>query len=352
MSTKTKTAKTATKNTVDHSILPDGTPVVFTELRTPVDGELQVQKGVVIYVAGYNEDDKSYNVSHTPNGVMVETLYREEFRLAAEEETKSSATAFKKAKTAAEADSGSSKPKIKDKAGKTVTVKPVKAVKAPKPTPEPLAPVKLYKSVSTFVAESGGLIEAAVALVDRSGKTEITLGAILGKIQETSAHEAIEDADGNPKYGTGFVGFGKFVEEHLGMKYRKALYLIGNYAKLTELGIPEKQVLGIPWTKLVLALSAMTEDNMEEVLAEAKAKPYGEFKAAVKKRIVDGGGTQHGNSKAEQVTFTFKLHNDKALAMQEALAAAKTQLGIEGTDVFANSQAIDLIMSEWMSMKD
>lgn len=350
--------KTATKTAAPAAVakVANGTPIVFTELRTPVEGELQIEAGVVVYISSFNDDDGSYNISKTPNGLSVETLYFEEFRLATAAEISAVKKATgKPAKTAAEADSGTSKPKVKDKAGKTVTkakaVKPAKVAKVKKPEPEPIGPVKLLTGVKTLITEAGGLIEAAISLVDRSGRTEFSLGGVLGKIQETAAFEDLKDAEGQPLYGVGHLGFGKFVELHLGMKYRKATYLIGNYTKLTNLGITEKQILGIPWTKLVLAASAITEGNMDEVLAEAKAKPFSEFKASIKKRIVDGGGTQHGNSKADQVTFTFRLHNDKADVATEALAKAKTELGIEGSDPVSNSAAFDHIMSEWMSMK-
>ena len=358
----TKAAKTAPA--VAAEILADGTPVVFTELRTPVEGELQIEAGVVVYISSHNEDDGSYNISKTPNGLGVETLYREEFRLATPEESAKGAEVAKVTKAAkvkqitdAEADSGTKTKKTKDKAGKTVKVKAVKPakvakVKKVKPEPEPIGPVKLLTGVKAIITESGGLIEAAEILSDRSGRTEFSLGGVLAKIQETNAFEDIKGADGQPKYGTGHVGFGKFVEMHLGMKYRKAIYLSGNYTKITNLGITEKQILGIPWSKLVLVVSAITEGNADELLAEAKAKPYAEFKDSVKKRLVDGGGSLHGNTKASLVTFTFKLHNDKGDVAVAALTKAREELGLDEKDPTANSQAFDHIVSEWMSMKD
>ncbi len=351
---KKSAAKKQAPEKAPEAIIEDGTAIVFTELRTPVDGELNIEAGVVVFISSFNNDDQSYNISKTPNGVAVETLYREEFRLATSDEVAALETTTKAAKksgkTAAEADNGKTKGK-KDAAGKTVTTKTAKAPKLAKPAPEPLPPVKLYKSVSALVTESGGLIEAAISLVDRSGATDFTLGAILGKIQETGEFENLKDSDGNPLYGTGFVGFGKFVELHLGMKYRKATYLIGNYTKISGLGITEKQIHGIGWSKLVLVSSAITEANADELIAEAKAKPYAEFKAAVKKRLVDGGGNLHGNSKASMTTYTFRLHNDKAQVADEALSKAKAELGIEGNDISSNSQALDHILSDWMSMK-
>lgn len=357
-----KAAKAAPAAAVAADIIADGTAIVFTELRTPIQGDLQIEAGVVVYISSFNADDKSYNIAKTPNGLAVETLYREEFRLATDEESAKGAEVAKATKVAkvksitdAEADSGK---KTKDKAGKTVRVKAekpakvAKVAKAKKPEPEPIGPVKLLTGVKAIITESGGLIEAAEILSDRSGRTEFSLGGVLAKIQETNAFEDLKDAEGQPKYGTGHVGFGKFVEMHLGMKYRKAIYLSGNYTKITNLGITEKQILGIPWSKLVLVVSAITAENSDELIAQAKATPYAEFKASVKKRLVDGGGTQHGNSKAQLVTFTFKLHNDKGDVAIAALTKAREELGLDEKDPTANSQAFDHIISEWMSMKD
>lgn len=359
-----KPAAKTTAKAVPAGVIEDGAAVVFTELRTPVEGELNIEPGVVLYVSSFNEDDQSYNISKTPNGVAVETLYREEFRIATPEESATGAEVAKVAKAAkvkaiteAEADSGSSK-KSKDKAGKTVVkvkgVKPVKVakVKKVKPEPEPIGPVKLLAGVKAIITESGGLIEAAEILSDRSGRTEFSLGGVLAKIQETNAFEDLKDAEGQPKYGTGFIGFGRFVEMHLGMKYRKATYLSGNYTKITNLGITEKQILGIPWSKLVLVVSAITAENSDEIIAEAKSTPFAEFKASIKKRLVEGGGNLHGNTKAQLVTFTFKLHNDKGDVAIAALTKAREELGIDEKDPTANSQAFDHIVSEWMSMKD
>lgn len=365
--------KTAAKAAAQaEAIVPDGTEVVFTGFAAPIQGVSELSIGDRLYITSRNEDDGSYNVAKTPKGIAVDTLFRSEFRLGSEAATAaetanagknggapiSKATAkklgLKGGTTDAEADAGTKTTgkAAKDKDGRTVVA--AKPAKAPKPEPEPMAPVKLVGSAKTIAAEyNGDLVKAALILTERAESTDYTLGGVLAKIHETAAFEGILDAEGQPKYGTGHAGYGKFTELHLGMKYRKATYLEGIYTTCVRLGITEKQIAGIGWSKLKESLSSLTEENKDEILAEAKALPFDQFKAAMKKRVVNGGGKVHGNTNtADLTTFTFKLHNDKGQVLVEALDKAKTALGIEGTDVFTQSQALDHIVSEWLSMKD
>jgi hypothetical protein len=358
-------AKKAALNNAESETVEAGTQIVFTGFRVPIEGDTDLNIGDPLFVSSYNDDDGSYNVSRTEKSTPIDTLFREEFRLetdpAEEEEVsnkgKSGTVASKPAaktaakKTDAEADSGSSSPKVKDEAGKTVVVKVEKPVKAAK-TEAAAVPVTLIPSLKKVVSDEGGLIKAAEALSDRVGETEHSLGGILGKINETRAFEELLDADGQPLY-TGHVGFGKFCESHLGIKYRKATYLIGNYVCATECGITPKQMSGIGWSKFKEAVSILTSENKDEILEDAKSMPYDEFKAAMKTRLINGGGKLHGNTNtAELTSFTFRLHNDKATVLMEALDKAKAVLGIEGKDVTTNSAALDHIVSEWVSMQD
>lgn len=368
-----KAAKAATKPALA-TVVEDGTEVVFIGFASPVEGVSELNIGDKLFIFDRNEDDGSYNVSRTAKSKPIDTLFRQEFRLASESASKDEVantgknggaplSAKTKAavketvaktskKTDAEADNGSKK--SKDKEGRTVKKVEAKKEKAkPAKVEEPVGPVTLLPSVKALVKESeGDLIRAAELLTDRSGATDYSLGGILGKIEETAAFENIKDDEGQPKYGTGHKGFSKFVEDHLGMKYRKARYLITNYVTAVNCGITEKQLAGIGWSKLKEAVAVLTEDNKDEIIAEAKAMPFENFKAAMKKRLVNGGGKQHGNSKAELVTFTFRLHNDKATVATEALNKAKATLGIEGNDVGTNSMALDHILSEWMTYQE
>ena len=358
-----------------NAVVEDGTEIVFIGFQTPIEGVSELNIGDTVFISSRNEDDGSYNVSRTAKGKEIDTLYRKEFRLASEDAGKaeiankgknggaplSPATkekvaklvkkAAKPVKTDAEAYSGTKKKVVKDGEGRTVVEKKEKPVKVAKPAPE-VIPVTLLPALKKTVSEAGGLIQAAEALADRVGETEYSLGGILGKISETNAFEELVDEDNKSIYGEGHVGFGKFCEAHLGIKYRKATYLIGNYVAAVACGITAKQMAGIGWSKFKEAVAVLTIENKDEILAEAKAMPYDSFKAAMKQRLVNGGGKLHGNSKADQKTFTFRLHNDKGAVALEALAKARGVLGIEGTDIVSQSQAFDHIVSEWLSMKD
>lgn len=329
-------AKTTTQTATD--ALEVGTRIKFIGFRTPISGETDIEVGDQLVIASYNDDDGSYNVAVDVSSPAVETLFREEFVLEGEGMPDATKPKNKKAKqTDAEADSGKSKP-VKDKAGKTI---------------QKSDQLKLTASVKAAMAEAGGLIEAVEKLIEKSSATDFTIGGLLAKIEETAAFESIVDEYGVSRYGTGHRGFGKFVEDHLGMKYRKAKYLTGIYRVCTERGITEKQLAGIGWSKIKEALGALSDSDadVDEILEEAKNLSFDEFKAAMRKKVIDGGGRIHGNSKADQVNFSFRLFNDKAALLNDALASAKATLGIEGDDVVANSQALDHIVTEWLSMQ-
>lgn len=331
-------AKTTKQTAAD--ALQVGTKIRFIGFRTPISGETEIEIGDELVIASVNEDDGSYNVAIDSNSAAIETLFREEF--AVEGESVSDTTAKPKKKRAkqtdAEADSGKAKP-LKDKAGKTIQQKSDK--------------LKVTASVKAAMDEAGGLIEAVEKLLEKSSATDFTIGGLLAKIDETSAFETLVDEYGVSKYGTGHRGFGKFVEEHLGMKYRKAKYLINIYKICTERGITESQLAGIGWSKMKEALRALnnSDSEVDDILEEAKTLPFNEFKASMRKRVIDGGGRVHGNSKADQVNFSFRLFNDNAEVLKQALESAKEAIGVEGDDVTANSQALTHIVNEWLAMQ-
>lgn len=319
-----------------------GTAVTFVGFRTPISGDTDLNEGDTVFIASFNDDDGSYNVSLEKNAPAVETLFREEFRLDGEEATVKKAKKAKlaKKKTAAEEDAGKATP-IKDKAGKTIIVQ------------KPAGTLELTESVQNAIDEAGDLIKAAENIVVKASATDYTLGGLLAQIEKSAAFESIPDEFGQPKYGTGHKGFDKFVEEHLGMRYRKAKYLINIYTVCVERGITEQQLAGLGWSKIKEAIGALSEEDsdVDAIIKQAKGLSIAEFKAAMKQRVVDAGGTLHGNVKADQVTFSFRLFNDKAALLTEALALAKQAADIQGDDVFANSQALDHIVSEWLSMQ-
>ncbi len=319
-----------------------GVAVTFVGFRTPISGETDLNEGDTVFIASFNEDDGSYNVSLEKNGTAVETLFREEFKVEGEAATVKKAKKVKRAepKTEAEENAGKATP-IKDKAGKTIVMT------------QPAGALELTASVQHAIDEAGDLIKAVENIVVKASATDFTLGGLLAQIEKSAAFESIPDEFGQPKYGTGHKGFSLFVEEHLGMKYRKAKYLINIYTVCVERGITEKQLAGIGWSKIKEAIGALSEEDtdVEGIIEEAKGLTIAEFKAAMKQRVVDAGGTLHGNVKADQVTFNFRLFNDKAALLTEALALAKQAGDIQGDDIVANSQALDHIVAEWLSMQ-
>lgn len=385
---------------------PDGTRVVFLGYRTPLQGEPLLTIGSLYYLQSWNDDDNSYNVSTKERNQAIDTVFDTEVRVATAKEIKAAETEVpledeeratgkkgtgKAGKTilpkkavlgksnkdtaaAAKAKAAAAEKKAKEKALRVESAAKAKELKAAKAAEAKAAkekakaeakaareaakapkPVIVLPSVAKAIKSAAGdLIATAEALCERADSTDFTLGGVLARIQETAAFETLTDAKGQPKYGVGAVGFGNFCEQHLGMKYRKATYLIGIYTTCTRLGVTEQQLSGIGWSKIKEAVNQMTAENVDSILEQAKALPYEQFKQAMKKQLVAAGGKVHGNTdKVVKTTFTFKAFADQAEVISTALALAKPKADVpaDADEITANSLALVYIINEWVSMQ-
>jgi len=241
-----------------------------------------------------------------------------------------------------------------------VPAKPVRAPKAAKTAPAAAAPAAApaattetpavisgdTEAVRAALATSHDALEAARVLVTRADETYFTLGGVLNRIAEHKDYLTITDAGNVPRY-QGATAFEDYVEKDLGVKARKARYLIAIYKHFSVLGLDEKRLTTIGWAKAKeIARAGGTIKDSELLLDFATGHNIDDLKAKIEETSVSAGGDGTGTSgaKAKKVAFKFVFFQDKADTLQAALDTAKQAIDSEDPNA-----ALDYIMTEWMS---
>lgn len=135
-------------------------------------------------------------------------------------------------------------------------------------------------------------------------------------------------------------GFELYVQEQLGLEYRKAMYLIDIYYKFSMYGIDASKVAELGWTKCAKISAVLTEENADDLLELAANSTVEELKDAIKEGYTTEGGSTGDRKK--KVTFKFKLFEDAATGVQEAIEGVCKQMGFKDP-----SQAFEHIVMEW-----
>lgn len=201
--------------------------------------------------------------------------------------------------------------------------------------------VEHTSSVAALLAEKDAL-EAAQELVNRAEETDFTLGGVLSHIQREGIYQRL-GYDGKR-------GFEDYIEKHLGVKYRKARYLIRTYEYFSTLGIDEKRLAAIGWSKAKELVGVATKENFDELMTFAEDKSHTrddliEHIRTTYKSAEAGEGQRQ--EKAKQTVLTFRLFNDQSETVNRALTAAKAQAGTDDPNA-----ALEFICGEWSMMSE
>jgi len=174
------------------------------------------------------------------------------------------------------------------------------------------------KEVENLTAQDA--MSLAHKLMDETEFNYFKLGGVLSVIQANSFWE-----------GQGFETFKEFMEEELGMPYRKGMYLIQIYNDLVESGVPWESVKGVGWTKLKELAKILTEDNVDGWVAKANSMTTIQLQEEIKASLV--GDSEEGGEEQSKVTtvttLTFKLHDDQKEIVKACLEKAKADFGTE-----------------------
>lgn len=145
------------------------------------------------------------------------------------------------------------------------------------------------------------------------------LGGVLAVIQ---THEWWKDG--------GYENFKQLVENRFGIKYRKAMYLIGIYAALVESGVPYEAFGNIGWTKVKEIASIVTKENVTEWVEKAALLTVLQLQEAVK--AVQSGTLAKSDSTPTTTgvsTFTCKVHDDQKETINKAIEKAMKEADTE-----------------------
>lgn len=216
-------------------------------------------------------------------------------------------------------------------------------------------PVVLSKGVKEVLAGTSAVV-AARKLVKQAQATDYTLGGVLCKIEEDKDYEKVKDDSG--EFYTGKDGFEKFIENDLGLKYRKARYLMNVYETFSTLKVSEARLLKLKYSKAkeILDVVQAKPEEAEEWLEKADTLTLEDLNAQLTKarkklgieRTARGTTGQGGGS--EMTTLKVRFFNDQAKVVENALDKAKKQVEVSDGDTEATilQKASYLIYSEWL----
>lgn len=231
---------------------------------------------------------------------------------------------------------------------KKVAAKKAKAAEAPAPAEEPKVEkkavvegevVKIQDTeavTAALAAESNDALAAAKQLVQQSEETYFTLGGVLTHIYNEGLHK-LAGFDGKR-------GFADYVERELNLQYRKAMYLIGIYTYFRSLGVDERRLSEIGWSKAKELVNKVTAEAFDEVVDYAAEHSREELKAYITTNTASAGDGTSGETVVKK-RFVFTLFGDQAEGVERALASAGS--GIEGEPANKQSLAFEMIVAEW-----
>lgn len=291
--------------------LPEGEEAIFNE-------------GDVLIISSVEDKKEGKYIAHKEGDTEVsDTVFSDEIKVAPATKTaaKSAPAEAKKSE-----EPKTTTKRVKDESeDETVVLKDTKGVKA--------------------ALKKGNILKTAQNLVAQAEETYFILGGILAHIYYEKSYLKLTDEEQHPIY-SGNKGFALYVADELGIEYRKAMYLINIYTHFSNLGVDEKQLATIGWSKAKELVGITTADNMEELIEFAEGHSRNELVDHIKETYVtDGSGTSGG--KAKMVTFKFTLFEDKASVLEAALTAA-----MEAAELDTYDEALDYIVSEWMATHD
>ncbi len=186
-------------------------------------------------------------------------------------------------------------------------------------------------------------LEAIKALTEDVGMNYFELGGVLNLVTKKAWFSDL-----------GHDTFKSFVETTTDMKYGKARYLVRVYTKCVELEIPWAKLGKIGWSKIVVLLDVLTQENADEWLAKAESlsrRLLAEEVARVKRELAgeDGGGEDGGGEGGEGAEekmkqLSFRLYEGQLETVEAALDEMGRRSGKENRSV-----QLEFMCADWLS---
>lgn len=194
-----------------------------------------------------------------------------------------------------------------------------------------------FSTVDTLLRDEDPL-KVAERLVARQDEDDFTLGGVLSHIQRHNLH---------CKLGySGTADFQHYIEQELGVKYRKARYLISIYECFSKLGLDEQRLSAMGWSKAKELVRVVTKDNFEALADFAQSHSRRELIEHLRANYMESNvDTRSASARPKKTKLVLSLHNDQATTVTRALEAAKQQAGTDDLNA-----ALEFICAEYSLM--
>lgn len=331
----------------EERFLTEGEVYTVSEIGEPAEDGTGV---AVITIDNPSFNPKKKESDTNPKSISIDVFF-DEIELV-DGEAEAGGEVGGEAEGEAEAAAPAAKPAAKTTAAKTTGKPAVKATAKPaaktpakqeKAADEP--PVDKYADLTedaedadilAMVKDAENLNDLALELVDEQSNTEYRLGGVLFHVRRTKSYEELDERYKENK------GFELFVNEVLGIEYRKAMYLVDIYYKFNKFKIPSEKVAELGWTKASRIAAVMTDDNAADLVELADNSSLSELTESIKTTYSKNAGSGSGSGAKRKTAFKFKLFEDKAAHIEFIMTTAMKNLGMKTLD-----DAFEHIVGEW-----
>ena len=333
----------------------------FSGKEIPAFGELLVKRSTYVIDAFIDEDEENepyYNIKVDNPGFdstkrksknnqpeVVISVFDDEIK--AVKKSKAEKKAAKEAAKAAKVEEAAAKTEAEEEAEAPAPKKKAKAKKKAKKEKKAdsgkadselkdldiLGEGEEDQDIVDLVEDTDDICELARELADEQAISAYRLGGVLYHVRISGAYKEAGD-----QYA-GRAGFGKWAEDMLGIKYRKAMYLTKIYARFNKHGIGSEVLAELGWTKCSYLVNVLDDDNVDELIELAKSSTSRDLQDTIRASY-----TKDGEKKeiVKRVSFRFSLEQDAGVAVAELLEMAEEQLGLEHSN-----EVFETIITEW-----
>ena len=131
----------------------------------------------------------------------------------------------------------------------------------------------------------------------------------------------------------GYSTMKEYVENDLGISYRKARYLIGIAKTVEDLHLSWDQVRNIGWTKVRELVPYVDKSNVNEWLDRADNLSVRELKEEVNRSRATGELVEITPREEKIASLNLRLRDEEMSAIMDAVDEAKRELGTEETGI-------------------
>lgn len=191
------------------------------------------------------------------------------------------------------------------------------------------------ETILAMIEDAESVDDLVVDLAEEAGSVDYNLGGALYNVWLDGVYKTINDGEYD-----GDAGFERYVEEHIRMGYRKALYLMKIYSNFRLNGISADVVKELGWSKSAKIAENMTEDNADALVDMARESTVRELGDNIKEmRAHKGEDTREVVNKTR---FKFGLVEERGSIVQGYIEQAAEMLGMKSLD-----DVFEHIVSEW-----